>query len=501
MDKKDLIQKVTFGESIAELEAQKLKDYFLKTEFWKLIRNGTNDIVYGAKGSGKSALYTSITNDIDSLFDEGILVSFAENPTGNTAFSNLKNDPPTTETEFVRLWKLYFLVITARVFDDYGINDKYAVKVRQILTDCDLIPAQNKLSSFLKVCFDFMRSFKNGKEISTTAEFDLLTGMYVGQKFSLSFGEPSKNDFEKGLVSIEYVYDLLEKSLIENNVKLWIIIDRLDVAFTESEELEANALRALFKAYLDFSQYLEIKIKIFLRDDIWQKITSEGFREASHITKFQNLQWTKESLLNLLIRRILDNRELVEFMEINKENVLSDISKQEGLFYRLFPKQVDVGAKKSSTLDWILSRTRDGKGINAPRELIQLLNHARIIESKKLENGINDLTDELIISRQSLKEAVNEVSKQRTEQTIYAEFPDLKNYMEALRGDKAEHTVQTLSSKWSKSKEETAIIAKKLEKIGFFELRGEILNPKYKIPFMYRPYLEIIQGVANSDLD
>ena len=54
MNKLDLIQKVTFGESIAELEVQKLKDYFLKTEFWNLIRNGTNDIVYGAKGVGKS---------------------------------------------------------------------------------------------------------------------------------------------------------------------------------------------------------------------------------------------------------------------------------------------------------------------------------------------------------------------------------------------------------------------------------------------------------------
>lgn len=501
MNKIDLIQKITFGESIAELEAQKLKDYFLKTEFWKLVRNGTNDIVYGAKGSGKSALYTSIVNDVDELFDEGILVSLAENPTGNTAFSNLKNDPPTSEMEFVRLWKLYFLVITARVFEEYEINDQYAKKVRSILTDCNLIPAQNKLSSFLKVCIDFIRSFNNGKEISTTAEFDSVTGMYSGQKFSLSFGEPTKSDFEKGLVPIEYVYDLLEKSLLKNKIKLWIIIDRLDVAFVESEELEANALRALFKAYLDLAPYHEIRFKIFLRDDIWQKITSGGFREASHITKFQSIQWTKESLLNLLVSRIIDNAELVEFLHINKEEILSDISKQEDLFYTLFPKQVDVGAKKPSTLDWILSRTKDGKGINAPRELIQLLNHARIIELKKLEGGINDLTDNLIISRQSLKDAINEVSKQRMEQTIYAEFADLKEYMEALRGDKAEHSIQTLSIKWSKSKEETNSIAKKLEKIGFFEQRGNLLNLKFKIPFMYRPYLEIIQGTANSEVE
>ena len=214
MTKRELLQTVTFGESIAELEVEKLKDYFLQTEFWKVVRNGTNDIVYGAKGAGKSALYTSITNDIDSLFDEGVLVSLAENPTGNTAFSNLRNDPPTTQTEFVRLWKLYFLVITASVFEEYAINDEYAKKIKQILIDCNLIPAQNKLSSFLKACFDFMRSFKNGREISTTTEFDSISGLYSGQKFSLSFGEPSKSDFEKGLIPIEYAYDLLSKSII-----------------------------------------------------------------------------------------------------------------------------------------------------------------------------------------------------------------------------------------------------------------------------------------------
>ncbi|MGN6802388.1 MAG: P-loop ATPase, Sll1717 family [Ginsengibacter sp.] len=499
MTKKELIESISFGESIAELEAEKLKDYFFKTEYWRLLRNDSIDVIYGAKGAGKSALYTSITNDVNSLFDENTLVALAENPTGNTAFSNLKNDPPTTETEFVRLWKVYFLVITAKVLDEYEINDSNAKKVKQILIDCNLIPAQNKLASFLKACFDFVKSFRNGKEVSTTAEFDPLTGMYSGQKFSVAFGEPSKSDFDKGLIPIEYVYDLLSSSLKAHKIRLWIIIDRLDVAFLESEDLETNALRALFKTYLDLSQFAEIKLKIFLRDDIWARITNEGFREGSHITKFQNITWSKEYLLNLLIRRVLDNNILVQSFELNKEEILLDIHKQEELFYRLFPKQIDNGAKKPATLDWMLSRTRDGKGINTPRELIQLLSYARNIELKRLENGINELLDDNIISRQSFKEAVPLVSKQRIEQTLYAEYPTMKEYIEKLKGDKAEHNISTLSQKWGKSEGKTVAICKRLESIGFFEVKGELNNPKFKIPFIYRPYLEITQGVATSE--
>lgn len=195
----------------------------------------------------------------------------------------------------------------------------------------------------------------------------------------------------------------------------------------------------------------------------------------------------------------MDNSDLVSALSLDKTDILSDIAKQEQLFYRLFPAQIDLGSRKSATLDWILSRTMDGKGTNSPRELIQLFTHARTIELKRQENGINELENDQLISRQAFKEAVYEVSKQRLEQTIYAEFPALKQYIELLRGDKAEQIVETLMNKWSLDKKETADISKKLVSIGFFEQRGEILNPKYKIPFMYRPYLDITQGSATTD--
>ena len=67
----------------------------------------------------------SLVNDTDNLFDESILVSLAENPQGSTAFSNLTNDPPTSEIEFIRLWKLYFLVIASQILEEYNINTQF----------------------------------------------------------------------------------------------------------------------------------------------------------------------------------------------------------------------------------------------------------------------------------------------------------------------------------------------------------------------------------------
>lgn len=497
--KQHILKQISFGESIAEQEANKLKDYFLETEYWNLIRNGTNDIVYGAKGAGKSAIYTSLINERNYLLNEKKLIISAENPSGNTAFSNLRSEPPTSQTEFIRLWKLYFLVITASELREKGIEDEYLKKLNDILTDCNLIPAQNRLASILKVCYDFLKSFQSSKEVSTTAEFDPNSGLYVGQKFSIAFGEQSKSNFEKGLIPIESVYELLQNSLKKQDLTIWIVIDRLDVAFLESEDLETNALRAIFKTYLDLQQYPEIKLKIFLRDDIWRKITSQGFREASHITKYQYIQWSKESLLNLIVKRLLDNNIIVDNFHLNKNDILGSFEEQETLFYRLFPPQIDVGSKKPNTLDWILSRCKDGKGVNTPREIIQLLNHAKLLEIKRLENGIDELDEDKIFSRSSLKEAIKLVSQARLTQTLYAEFPLLKESIEKLRGDKAEHTITTLSEKWKIQDSETIETAKKLVDIGFFEEKGNQSNLRYKIPFLYRPYLEIIQGLATSD--
>ena len=73
--------------------------------------------------------------------------------------------------------------------------------------------------------------------------------------------------------------------------QVWVLLDRLDVAFIESHELEKNALRALFRVYRDVGALERITLKIFLRSDIWRRIVEGGFREASHITRVAILEW------------------------------------------------------------------------------------------------------------------------------------------------------------------------------------------------------------------
>ena len=165
------------------------------------------------------------------------------------------------------------------------------------------------------------------------------------------------------------------------------------------------------------------------------------------------------------------------------------------------PDQVDQGAKKPKTLDWIISRVKDGQGVTAPREVIHLINEAKTEQIKKLQLGEDDLTDENIIGRSAIKSALESVSKVRLEQTIYAEFPSLTPYIQQLENEKAEQTIETLSNIWQKGEPETQQIAKELHFIGFFEERGTKQEPRYWIPFMYRSVLNITQGAADQNLE
>jgi hypothetical protein len=179
--------------------------------------------------------------------------------------------------------------------------------------------------------------------------------------------------------------------------------------------------------------------------------------------------------------------------------VFNDSSAQSELFYRLFPKLVDQGPQKPPTLAWILSRCADGQNKTAPREVIHLLNTLREEEAKCIQQGGSLPPENRLFDRSVFKSALPAVSRVRLEQTIYAEYPAVEPLLSKLKGEKTEHTVESLSSLWELSKVETMGKAEELVEIGFFQKRGSRDSPTFWVPFLYRDALEMIQGKADTE--
>ncbi len=370
MSKLEVLSSVNFGQRIAEEEGDALAAYFVETDNWRRVFEGNIDVIYGPKGSGKSALYSLLVARTDQLFDRNVILVPGENPRGTPAFRDLMTDPPASEREFVNLWKLYFLSLLAAVFEDFGVAGSEARYLQDVLARDGLIKGRKSLQALVHTVFDYVKRAIRPTAVEGGIELDPLTQLPKGFTGKIVFSEPNAQAKAEGAESVDSLLEIANEALRTNsNYCVWILLDRLDVAFAESSELEKNALRALFRVYLDVFGFDNLKIKIFLRTDIWNRITKEGFREASHITRHVTISWNRSSLLNLIVRRALHNKSLLEYYAVTYEEVLDSVMAQERFFFRMFPAQVDGGPNKPTTLDWLLSRTRDGTQVNAPREL------------------------------------------------------------------------------------------------------------------------------------
>lgn len=503
MERLDLLRRLSFGSQVAEDEVASLQEYFVQTDQWTRIERGEIDVVRGEKGAGKSAIYLLLEKRREEFFDNGTLLVSAENPRGATVFKDLISDPPASEREFVVLWKLYILSLVAHEMREFGIESGSAKSVFGALEDAGLLDRVMNLSGLLRSAQSFARRLLGMVSVEGGVELDPNTGSPSGIIGRISLQEPSGELRARGINSIDGMFGKLNEALAESRFTTWVLLDRLDVAFADSHELEANAIRALVRAYGDLGAYDQISLKIFLREDIWKRVTEKGFREASHIVRFVVMSWTPPMLLNLIMRRLLNNQALVDSFGLNKNEILNDASTQTRLFNRLFPEQVEQGSRKSATFDWMVARCADASGNTAPREVIHLLNCLREEEVRRLERGENAAPGDQIFDRSIFKLALPRVSETRLNTYLYAEYPEERSYIEKLEGEKSEQTPESLASIWGLDRDGAIKKALDLAKLGFFQIRGTRAEPTYWVPFLYRDALKLVQGkaggVASSD--
>ncbi len=494
MMKIDILKSLRFGERIAEDELNDLEKYFVATDQWNRVFSGEVDIVYGPKGSGKSALYALLDKRKDALFDKNILVQGPENLCGNTAFADLLSDPPPTERSFIELWKLYLLILSVSSIKEYGINARGSEELIDAITDAGLLPAEASLGQMFKRARSLIWSyiFPERESVENTLSIDPVSGLPIVTR-KTNFRAQELSEHSQTDIPLDDLLQRCDNVLNAAGYELWILFDRLDVAFNDTPEVEKNALRALFRAYNDLKGFDSINLKIFVRDDIWDRISEGGFAEASHITKTISINWSYESLINLFVRRLINNGELLSYLNKEYEDVIDNFELQKEILEEIFPDKVETG-NNPETFRWMVNRIQDASGKPAPRELIHLSECIRRQQVDRFERGEEGPDGSMLFERVVFKPALSEVSQTRYQQTFVAENPSLKKYTDLLDGQKAEQDLQSLSDLWTTDSEETAEISERLIKSGFLGKRNTNGKGSYWTPFIYRDALNLIQG-------
>jgi len=486
----ELLRSLNLGKSVAEFD-EGLDRYFVDTEtFRKLIRDDA-DIIAGDKGTGKTALYRTLCSrytQIPELKKTEIVTGF--NPQGSPVFQRLSQIPPLNEGEYIAIWKLYvFSLVGNWLLQLYDRNFTVKmVKLDEILNTCGLRSLDDaaqtifsKLSNLLQRRFT-PKSAELAVGFSESGYPQVIPKVEFGGESEVPsiIGDPTR-------VPCDDYLSLLDKTLAEEDLTTWVVLDRLDEAFQGFPNVEIPALRALFRTFLDMQAYPFCKLKIFVRRDVFRKIIKGGFVNLTHINARKlEIRWDEDDLRNLLIRRVRDSRDFAMALGITEES-------DETVFYKIFPDQVRQGEKQSKTWKWMMSRIRDGNDIKPPRNLIDLVEKAREAQIRSEERDPHDITLDLpIISADAITKAQRQLSETRVEDTLLAEAAELAPLIEKFRNGKAEHNIMSLAETLGVSAEDVKGTIKPLQELGFLEETGNT----FKVPMLYRDSLRITQGKA-----
>ena len=472
------------GRSVAEMDDD-LDQYFIETETFRALIEGEKDIIAGDKGTGKSAIYRMLQQNYrnyDALNSVHVVSAF--NPTGNPIFQRLAKETEYSEAAYQTLWKAFFLSLVGNwIVGVYGAeyNDELS-ELDALLSNLGLKSRKAEVATVFSNLLGVFKNLSNPKK--AYVDFSVTeTGMPTVSP-GVEFGGDE--------AEIEVIYSddflmVLERALEACDTTVWLAMDRLDEAFVGSPEIEKTALRALLRSYLDMGNLKRLKLKLFLRRDLFRRVTSGGFVNLSHVNAMRvDIEWNDQDLVSMLARRLLFNKEFSAAIGV-------EIEKPESLFPILFPEQIDVGERKPSSLNWIMSRIKDGKGVRPPRNLIDLAIKARenqLRREQRAPRGNIEMAGPLL-EGDAVRDAHKQLSSIRVDDTLLAEAGTLAEIIELFKDGQSEHNLATLGEVLNGTEDSRSII-RALVEMGFLE---EVAD-NFKIPMLYRYGLNITQGKA-----
>ncbi len=486
MNTSDLVRRIDLGNSVAEFDNE-LEKYFVETEPFRALVEGRADVIAGDKGTGKTALYKILRKRYGALPElSSVEVVTAFNPTGNPVFQRLAQQERLTEPQYTTVWKAYILSLIGNwlleLYDE-APTDKMR-ELDELLRRTGLRSADDSPSTiFSKIMNTIARVFPTSAEVKMTLSETGIPIIVPKVEFAKSAATP-----ERSLeVPHEQALGLLNAALAEADLEVWVVLDRLDEAFQGFPAIETPALRALFRSYLDLLEFPKVKLKLFVRRDLFRKITQGGFVNLTHVNARKvEIVWEEEDLMNLLCRRIRESASLLD-------DIGGKDDSDEQLFDRIFPEKVDDAERKPTTWRWIMARIRDGNDIKPPRNLIDLVAKAREAQLRRGERESRTFeVGQDLIEADSIKRALSRLSGERVEDTLLAEAGESSGLIEKFRGGKAEHNERSIAEQLGINESEVKTAVKSLVDLGFLEVVGT----SYKIPMLYREGLEVTQDKA-----
>ncbi|MFM6114872.1 MAG: ParA family protein [Sphaerospermopsis kisseleviana] len=471
----NIIESLQFPEVNAADQRQDLSLLFQRTTDFARFLDDTTCLIRGRKGTGKTALYWLF------LQHKSLAQKLAPGRLDNTIFVSAhgrfqKNRPSREEFQFIHqnlqpnsgtweaFWRAYLLLRCHQENVLKFPKGKKAAKFRELREIINDLPKERWQSESTSALL----------ELSTNSNLRLL---------------------------VKDAIDILNEEAKNNSQKLWFLYDDLDEDFSEAGQLRQQALTGLFQLVqsCDANRLTEIRFKIFLREDIWSRLS---FDNKSHFTgRDIILQWTKIDFLRLALRQVIQSKNFKDLVDRSSPIAVESIDQasEEAIdkaLELLWGSRRRGGNRAKKVSRWVYEKLTDSGGTTFPRSLSIFLKGAKEQELNYKGLSLSKLRTDRLLQGKSLEFGLKKASEKRCEE-IKEEYPNLTKFFDALKGKLAFLSKEQLQEVWQDSARDIAgfeDFVSFLREIGIIEWREK--EKRYKVADIYVYGFEMVRQGA-----
>lgn len=479
------LQKINFGEYIAEHENESLSEYYIETSHIQNLIKSEHNIIIGRKGSGKTATLYYLEKTLEKDVRNHICLIKPVNFEIDgliSLYTNLKDE---FEKGYMieAIWK--FLIYSEISKSLYSLIKK---KPLYALND-----EENEFLEFIKQNSEVILT-----DFSTRLEQEIskLSAIKVDSQgdYRIKVSEILHDD-------IIMVLRRLIKSNMKSNGKLVVLIDNLDKSWRENTQLEVlskfilGLLGVVGRIAKEFKGNKNEKIKftfhltLFLRSDIFKYIMRSA-REPDKI-EFSRLSWNDPKILYRIIESRFEQLSEIEVIadelwdKFITDNV-SGVSTKEFIIDKIFPRPRDIIFFMTCAKNIAVSRGHSK--IDSDDLLTAHQDYSNwIFKSILVENGItisqmkdfmyNLMGEDSVIEKDTIKQIAINSNIQFNSPDDFEHFMDHLVSL-TIFGREIKHSIYEFEYEFDND-------------IKLKALSNKLINSRFRIHNALMPYLEI----------
>jgi hypothetical protein len=493
----DVLRAVSFGGDVAEYEAD-LSTYFVRTDAFAAIVADRHDLVLGAKGTGKSAIFQILTEpDVEIPELTGtITISAFELDAANVLRRLLVQYADLPEPAFRTLWKSY----VASLLGNYlVVNDMAGPGLLSALRDADLLAPELKQDGMWRSMLDRVGRVFRGTGLN--GELEVTPGVLPGVKAKIGVERAARQRTpEEALLALDDSAQAVLHAGVEvlaaAGISCWICFDRLDEVFADDVRLEQVALRALLRTHSDLRSLTpRFRLKLFLRNDVLERVTkSSGFVNLTHLRSL-DLRWSRRQISAVVADRVWRSPEFREFYRA-RDGVPDGRPGATEVLRTVLPPRMSYYTKDvKDGFVWAVDQMTDGTKLINPRNVLTLMQECQRDQLDVFTSGDKRGRPggHHLISGDTLKRAAVAVGRKRIVDTLFAEHNLLRAVIEKFRYGKRVYTLRQLVTLLGQDPRDdrTAEVVQMLGEAGFLQRSGP---DQWIVAPLYAAALDIVIG-------